>query len=249
MSIRYLNLALTVVLAGVGVTPAAYAADVNYVASAVLTSDYVFRGLSQSSEGPAVQLGFGARTQHGYYVNAWGTTLDTEDLAPDFGGKGVEVNVVVGLARPFNNDWLWEVSLSRYETFSTDQILDYDVTELVIAVNYRERLRLAAAYAPRATDHARNDAKLSGPRRVLEAATSWPLSGGFAVDAGLGYSDLDKVSDVRHFFWNAGASYQSGRYRASLTLIGTDSDARDRFIDGRADTRVTLTLIATLSGS
>jgi uncharacterized protein (TIGR02001 family) len=46
-----------------------------FSANAALTTDYVFRGFSQSSEGPAVQAGFDA-TCGMFYAGVWGSSID-----------------------------------------------------------------------------------------------------------------------------------------------------------------------------
>jgi uncharacterized protein (TIGR02001 family) len=49
-------------------------------ANAALTTDYVFRGFSQSAEGPAVQGGFDA-TCGMFYAGVWASSIDTAGLA------------------------------------------------------------------------------------------------------------------------------------------------------------------------
>jgi uncharacterized protein (TIGR02001 family) len=49
-------------------------------ANAALTTDYVFRGFSQTAEGPAVQGGFDA-TCGIFYAGVWASSLDTDGLA------------------------------------------------------------------------------------------------------------------------------------------------------------------------
>lgn len=220
------------------------------VGSVALTSDYVHRGLSQSSENPALQAGLGVRSRSGYYAHLWATTLDTSKLAPDFGdSSAVEMNLIVGSTRSLSDDLLLDLTVGQYESFNSSQILDYDYTEFGVALSFRDRLRFAYAYSPRATDHTRTNLKLSGPRHVAEVSAQWPLGERWSLSGGIGFSDLSEVSDVRHAFWGLGVGYQVHRYFLTAGVFGTDERARDRFIDGRADTRVVATIIASFGSN
>lgn len=58
-----------------------------------MTTDYVFRGISQSDEGPAIQGGFDYATDLGFYVGTWGSSIDF--------GNGVEIDYYGGYANSF----------------------------------------------------------------------------------------------------------------------------------------------------
>lgn len=227
----------------------AAAGQAEVVGSVTLTSDYVHRGLSQSSENPALQAGIGVRNESGYYAHLWATTLDTSNLAPDFGdSSAIEASVIVGMARPVSDDLLLELTAGQYESFNSSQILDYDYTEFGAVMTYRDSIRVGYFYSPRATDHTRSNLKLSGPRHVAEVSGQLPLNEHWAITGGIGYNDLSNVSDVRHLFWGLGVAYHIRRYMLTAGVFGTDADARDRFIDGRADTRVAVSVTAAFGG-
>lgn len=48
----------------------------NFSATASITSDYVFRGLSQTDEDPAVQASFDYKHPVGFYAGVWGSSVD-----------------------------------------------------------------------------------------------------------------------------------------------------------------------------
>src|SRR5262245_2646296 len=68
------------VIAGIGVlgvTPAF--ADSSFSGNVALTSDYVFRGISQTQGDPAIQGGFDFTTNVGnapFYAGAWASNVD-----------------------------------------------------------------------------------------------------------------------------------------------------------------------------
>ena len=65
--------------------------------SATLTSDYRFRGVSQSDEGMAVQGGFTISHSSGFYVGTWGSNLSGWGT---FGGANMELDIYAGYKLP-----------------------------------------------------------------------------------------------------------------------------------------------------
>lgn len=131
------------VIAAAG-SPSVLAGEIQLLGSVSYTSDYVHRGLTQSSGQPAIQAGAGLRIPEGLYFNAWGSTIDIHRLGPDFGdGSGLELDLLAGFARPLAADWHWDVNLGRYIYFADHRGLDYNYTELSAALAYRDRLRLS----------------------------------------------------------------------------------------------------------
>ncbi len=65
--------------------------------SATLTSDYRFRGVSQTDEGMAIQGGFTIGHESGFYVGTWGSNLAGWGT---FGGANMELDIFAGYAMP-----------------------------------------------------------------------------------------------------------------------------------------------------
>ncbi|TAD83127.1 MAG: hypothetical protein EAY70_02630, partial [Sphingomonadales bacterium] len=65
--------------------------------AATLTSDYRFRGVSQSDEGMAVQGGITVSHESGFYVGAWGSNLAGWGT---FGGANMELDLLAGFKFP-----------------------------------------------------------------------------------------------------------------------------------------------------
>ncbi len=66
----------TALLAGFGSTQVLAADDFAISGNIALTSDYRFRGISQSDEDPAVQGGFDVGFEPGFYLGTWGSSID-----------------------------------------------------------------------------------------------------------------------------------------------------------------------------
>jgi uncharacterized protein (TIGR02001 family) len=66
----------TALMAGFGSTQVLAADDFAISGNIALTSDYRFRGISQSDEDPAVQGGFDASFEPGFYLGTWASSID-----------------------------------------------------------------------------------------------------------------------------------------------------------------------------
>jgi uncharacterized protein (TIGR02001 family) len=73
MKTKFLTLALAL---GVFAAPAAAQSIEGNVA---LTTNYVFRGISQTGDGPAVSGGFDIASESGAYAGVWGSSVDFSD--------------------------------------------------------------------------------------------------------------------------------------------------------------------------
>lgn len=83
------------------------ASDWEFSANVALTSDYVYRGFTQSDEGFAIQGGFDLAHSSGFYVGVWGSSVDFNDLTIEDDGDSVstslEIDVYGGYGGTFGN--------------------------------------------------------------------------------------------------------------------------------------------------
>ena len=99
---------------------------VDLTANAGLTSNYVFRGFTQSDDGPAIQGGIDYAPSNGFYAGAWASTVDCTIANPCFGGNrngdGLEVDLYLGYHAKLKDNWGLDIGYIRYEY--TDSNLD-----------------------------------------------------------------------------------------------------------------------------
>ena len=55
------------------------ASAVSVSGNIALTSDYIWRGMTQSAGGPAVAGGFDLSTDSGFYIGTWGSSVQFSD--------------------------------------------------------------------------------------------------------------------------------------------------------------------------
>lgn len=82
--------------------------------SLAITSDYTFRGLSQTNRKPALQGGLQYDHASGFYLGVWGSSIswlsDYEDVS-----SGVELDFYGGFKGSFAEDWSFDVGVNRYQ--------------------------------------------------------------------------------------------------------------------------------------
>jgi len=113
----------------------AHAADAPFEVSGnvTLTSDYSFRGVSQTTRDPAIQGGFDIETEVGVYVGTWGSNVNFGDGVD----ASMELDLYVGWGTDLGDgDWSVDVNYVRFEYPSSGSDLDYN--EFGGSVSYKD---------------------------------------------------------------------------------------------------------------
>ncbi|HWU77772.1 MAG TPA: TorF family putative porin [Rhodanobacter sp.] len=99
--------------------PAALAAEAGSgtSGSVAVVNDYLFRGLSQTNQKPALQPGIEYDHASGWYLGAWGSNIswlsDTSTTAAPL-SSSLEVDFYTGYRGSFSSDWSYDVGLYEY---------------------------------------------------------------------------------------------------------------------------------------
>jgi len=184
-----------------------------------LTSDYVWRGVSQTDGGPAIQGGFDADLGNGLYAGVWASNVDFGD------DTSVEVDVYGGWAGEFNGVGV-DVGYIHYH-FPQE---GYQLDELYLglsfgpaSITYSYDLGLAEDEIGDYTDFGLDLGEYNG----------------VAFAAHAGYYDLDSGDD----YWDFKLGASTSIFGADWELAYTDTDASDGDLD---DDRVILTVSKSL---
>jgi len=104
-------------------------ASAELAANAAVTSNYVFRGESQSDGKPALQGGIDWNHEQGFYAGAWGSTVketcDDRPAGSQCGssnpqGSGIEVDLYGGWAYQFSDNFGIDLGYILYEYSDSD---------------------------------------------------------------------------------------------------------------------------------
>ena len=198
--------------------------------NAALTSDYVFRGVSQTDENPALQLGADLNFDNGFYVGIWGSNVDF-----GAGGPDIEVDTYIGWNADLSDAMNFDLMLTRYNYLGADDDYgDGDYNELIGTLTWNEMIGFTAAYT--------NDVwGLDEDGFYYAVNGSWEVGNGFALDAGVGRSLFDDDTGVEDYTdWSLALSRDFGMVNIALGYYGTDSNGEWNFGD-TGDDRLVLT--------
>ncbi len=142
--------------------------------SAALTSDYVWRGSTQSQGDAAVQAGIKATAANGVYASVWGSSVE---FAAETRASS-ELDLSVGWAGRLADAWVLDANLLHYRYPST--AVDLDWTELNTTLTWQDRYWLSLGWSPEALGstldglYSQLGARLPlNPALRLEALAGW----------------------------------------------------------------------------
>ena len=197
--------------------------------SVAATSDYVFRGASQTDESPALQAGLTWTAESGFYVGAWASNVDF-----GAGGPDVELDTYIGYSTDLGDEFVnLDVMLNRYNYLGGNGS-DLAYNELISKLTFDGSFAVTAAYT--------NDVWASGEDGwYFNAAKSFSLPADFSLDVSVGKSLFDSSVARDYTDWGVALGKAWGNFSATLGYVGTDSDGEINFGE-LADDRVVLTL-------
>ena len=96
-----------------------------FVVVPMTASDYMFRGVSQSDDHPALQLGADYSFASGFYVGVWGSNVDFGD------STDAEIDTFIGWNGDVADGVNLDVMLNRYNYVNEPSDVDYAYNELI----------------------------------------------------------------------------------------------------------------------
>jgi len=79
-----------------------------------LFSDYIFRGISQTGQKPAIQGGFDYAHSSGFYAGVWGSSISWISDGALANNAGLELDTYFGFKNSFAGDFTYDVGFLRY---------------------------------------------------------------------------------------------------------------------------------------
>lgn len=173
-----------------------------------LTSDYAFRGISQTEEAPALQGGLSLTDESGFYLSVWGSNVDflTEGT--------LELDVMLGWSGAINDDWSTDVGIMRYG-YPNTAIPGSNFWEVYGSLSYKD-LTFGLAYSD---DYYAN----SGDFFYIYANYSYALMDNLSLDLHVGQNEYDDSSSS-YLDWSVGLSTEVLGAGLSLAYVDTDVD-------------------------
>jgi len=207
--------------------PAAPESPHTFTGKVGLYSEYEYRGISQTSERPALQLNLDYAHASGFYLGTFLTNIkwlkDTADVGGFTTGARVEWDIYGGYKMELAKDTVLDMGYLRYEYPSsgafnpkpnTDEIYA-GVTWTIFNVKYSHSINNTFGVPNSKNSY------------FVEANIAYPmLEGKLTLTGHLGYQEFKNNDSLSYAVWKAGAVYDlGGGWNVGGYLKGTDADS------------------------
>jgi uncharacterized protein (TIGR02001 family) len=191
--------------------------DHEFSFNAALSSDYRFRGLSQSRLDPALSAGADyVHNPSGWYLGTWLSTIKWTD---DLGGDGhLEVDVYGGKRGNVTKDVTYDIGVLTYYYPSNGLPTNANTTEIYGQLGYGPAY---IKYSNALTNtFGTPDSKHSG---YLDVGANIDMSAGFILNLHAGHQTIRNNSFYSYSDYKVGVSKDFGILTGALAVIGTDA--------------------------
>jgi uncharacterized protein (TIGR02001 family) len=211
MKSKLLNSLILAALVAPGV---AMAADSPFSGNVSLTTDYLYRGVSQTDHRGAIQGGFDYADPSGFYAGAWGSNISW------LGGTGssLELDTYAGYSAGFAEDFTYNVGVLRYNYSGEYGATSANTNEIYGSLGWK---MLSAKYS-RSTGNLFGVPDSSGSG-YLELNASYTLEGP-AVDlsAHYGKQTINTSPSADYTDYNVKAAKAFGAYTWAFMISKTN---------------------------
>ncbi|MBN4016395.1 porin [Rhodospirillaceae bacterium AH-315-P19] len=186
-------------------------------ANVALTSDYMFRGLSQVDGEPTVQggidFGYDLDGPADIYLGIWGSGVDFTDATEEFDIYGGLTGEIEGIS--------WDAGFIWYLYPGADSALNYDFVEAAFSLGYDfgpYAISAGLNYSPEYFGD-------SGDAFYWAGGVDVPLPEGFGLGVHVGYQSIDKNANFGqpdYLDWSVTVSKEFEGLDFSIAYIDTD---------------------------
>ena len=207
-------------------------------ANVALTSDYRFRGISQSDESAAIQGGFDAEFGPGFYIGTWGSSVDF-DSNEGYDGS-LELDYYAGWSSAIGDtDFGIDVGYIYYD-YPGDNGDEGDYGEVYVSGSWKD-FSLSVNYS---------DDYYGGTGKFYYYAADYSIGlfdTGVTVDFHVGYNDFDEngflsSEEDTYTDYSVSLGYSWAGVDFSVAYVGTDLDDDDVFGTDWADDTAVFTI-------
>jgi uncharacterized protein (TIGR02001 family) len=202
------------------------------------TTDYIYRGFSESDGRSAAQLDVHAATDGGTFAGVFASSLG-KMLGR---GADAELEPYVGHRFVLSPSWSTTVTAVDYSYVGGNLPFSNDYQELSAALSYLDLVTISVAASPDAGRYYMFYRLGRYPAYDADFSAQLPLVGRLFLTAAAGYYSLTGPGGSGYFYGNAGLSFEYAAWRVDAGYYRTEERARYMFPYGRAGNRVAATL-------
>ena len=218
-----------------------------WVGSLTVASDYIFRGLTQANEKPALQGGLEYDDPSGVYVGFWGSSISwlsdySTSAAPV--SSNVEFDFYAGYRGKFNDDFGYDVGLYTYYYPGTypGGFTSANTTEIYGALSYKF---VSLKYSHTLTNaFGFTDTKNSG---YIDLSANYEFVPTWLLNAHVGHQRIDGFGDASYTDYKLGITKNFDKgFALAIAYFDSNADksvytnSYDHFV-GRSTGVITLT--------
>ena len=203
---KLIKLSLAAALLATGIL-AAETSEVGVSANMAMTSNYVWRGMTQSDDSPAIQGGFDLDYK-GAYAGVWASNINFGDAE-----ASLEADFYVGYANEISS-FSYDVGYNQYTYPNDTDALNFGEAYAKLGYDFEVASVGAAYYLGVETD------TFDAPD-AWELSVSAPLPMDFSVDAT--YGDYDEVGA----YYLVGLNKSFGKFDFTIAYTAMDHDNAD----------------------
>lgn len=227
------KLSSALALAGLVTVPAlATAEDSPLTGNITLTTDYVFRGVSQTQGGPAIQGGFDYAHPSGLYVGTWASNVSWVSVVDMSGNpfkenNSMEIDLYAGY-KGAAGDLGYDVGIITYY-YPGDKVPGVktpDTTEVYLGGSWKF---LSLKYSHVVSQnfigwYDYTNSKKTRGSYYIDLSGTYDLGNGWGILGHVGYQKVKNLDDASYTDWKLGVSKDVGF--GTFTLAYTDTDAK-----------------------
>jgi uncharacterized protein (TIGR02001 family) len=218
---------------------AAHAAPPQWGGSVTLASNYLLRGVSRSSNDPALSAEVHAQFNGNFFA---GVGVITSRYVPA-ADVTAELSATLGFAAPLNENWIGRISVTHYESPWSALPDFYRYDELTAELTWRDRWRISASYSPNTSRYAPVYGPVWHGKAIgFESSYQQPLHAGLQAFAGVGYYDLSDLFGDGYWYGSLGVSLTRQHWQFDLSWVMPEATAQSLSYPGTAGQRLLATL-------
>ena len=177
-------------------------ADVSFSGNVGLTTDYIWRGMTQNAGDPSISGGFDLEDDSGFYLGLWAANVSADDDDTVAGSGSIELDGYLGYSGSFNEDAGYDIGYIAYTYPNYDT---WDFEEVYITFDFYGAYVMYAAGMESANDYSEI---------------------GYSIDAGPGafsisYGEYDNMGSN----YLIGYDWSVGDFTLGFYFTDFDSDA------------------------
>jgi uncharacterized protein (TIGR02001 family) len=182
-----------------------------------LTTDYRYRGISQTRLKPAIQGGADYAFASGFYVGIWASSIK---WIKDAGGDAdAEIDFYGGYKNTFMEGFGYDVGILRYQYPSNDLNPSTNTTELYGALTYGPA---TLKYSHAVTNlFGFADSKNSG---YIDLSATFDVGGGFTITPHVGHQKVKNNTGFSYTDYSVTANKDWFGFTFGLGIVDTNND-------------------------